>query len=873
MKTLLFYLGFALFFVSTYLQAQPTTQWQQGFGGTGGDEVFSTSATRDGGYVMLGRSNSTNGSVTGNHGGTDYWLVKTNATGILQWEKSYGGTGDDRGYSVTQTSDGGYIMVGMSASNNGDVTGNHGGGSLPYDVWVVKTDSLGTIQWQKCYGGTGQDYGTCILETSSGNYVVYGVTLSSDGDVVGNHGTSDEWVFKLDATGNLLWQRCYGGTMNEGTNAYDFGRKSLVSTNDGGYFITGCSSSNDGDVTGHHTGPGTLPAGDFDAWAIKIDSMGAIQWQQSYGGTGFDRGRSGFQTADGGYIFSAQSTSTDDDVTGHIQVAGAVQPTENTWVVKLDAAGNIQWQKIVSFGLGDYIAPTNDGGYIVGIKQFLIKLDAFGNIQWEELSYGAGDVSTVFQLSDGGYIVGLYGAVSLYYGDFLIQKLSPVPTNVITGYVFEDLNSNCVKDTNEVGLPGRIVRAVPGNYYATTDAQGNYTLFVDTGFYTVNHTPSIYYNQSCVTSYTANINSVTPNSYNNNFADTLRMHCADLILSVGAPGFRQCFKNTLSVYYANTGSVAAYNVSITLSFDSYIIPLSSSIPYTIVGGNYVFTIDTILPGQTGNFSVLDSVSCALVVGLHNSCVLGSIQTTTTAECNVANNNACDCHYLVGSCDPNAKEVAISTTGYTTQENCTATDTLTYMIRFQNTGTFAASTVVVRDTLPTYVDVTSVESGAASAVYSFRTYGQGILEWTFNNINLPDSTTNEVASHGFVKFTVRQKPNNAQGTVIKNSANIIFDYNNAVLTDTTVITIPQQTTGVESNYINNKNVIVYPNPTNNMVVVKSQTELGLVTIYNVVGAVIYTQKVNANEQQIDLSKQASGIYFLQTQNTYLKIIKE
>src|SRR6185437_14674912 len=464
---------------------------------------------------------------------------------------------------------------------------------------------------------------------------------------------------------------------------------------------------------------------------------GVIQWQQSYGGTGFDRGRSGFQTADGGYIISAQSTSIDDDVTGHMQAMGSVQPSSNSWVVKLDAVGNIQWEKIIAFGLGDYISATNDGGYIVGIKGFLLKLDAFGNTQWEELTYGGGEASTVFQISDGGYIVTLYSASSpnLGAGDYIIQKLSPVPTNVITGYVYEDLNGNCVKDTNEVGLPGKIVRTVPGNYYATTDAFGNYTLFVDSGFYTVNQTPSVYFNQSCTTSYTANINSATPSSYNNNFADTLRVHCADLILSIGAPGFRQCFKNTLSVYYANTGSVAAYNVSITLSFDNYIIPLSSSIPFTIVGGNYVFTIDTILPGQTGNFTVLDSVSCASVVGLHNACVLGNIQSTTTAECNIANNNAYDCHNLVGSCDPNAKEVAISNTGYTTKENCTATDTLTYMIRFQNTGTFAASTVEVRDTLPAYVDAASVESGAASAAYSFRIYGQGILEWTFNNINL------------------------------------------------------------------------------------------------------------------------------------------
>src|ERR1700758_2143750 len=114
-----------LFLLSVLTRAQLTIKWQRQFGGTGTDQSFSTAQTNDGGYILTGKSNSSNGSVTGNHGLNDVWLVKTDSLGILQWQKSLGGTAEDRGYSVIQTSDGGYVVAGMTASNNGDVSGNH----------------------------------------------------------------------------------------------------------------------------------------------------------------------------------------------------------------------------------------------------------------------------------------------------------------------------------------------------------------------------------------------------------------------------------------------------------------------------------------------------------------------------------------------------------------------------------------------------------------------------------------------------------------------------------------------------------------------------------------------------------------------------
>ena len=867
MKTKL--LSLAATFVTANCFSQPSIQWQKHYGGTGTDQAFSTSATADGGYVMLGKTNSTNGNIIGNHGGNDFWLVKTDSAGVLQWQKCLGGTADERGYSVSQTNDGGYIMIGMTSSNNGDVSGNHGGA---HDLWVVKTDAAGTLQWQKCYGGTGDDFGSSILQINGGGYIVYGITTSNNGDVSGNHGQTDEWIIKLDAVGTIQWQKCFGGTGAEGSNGYDVKGNAICVTGDGGYFVSGCSTTNNnGDVTGHHLGPGPQ---DYDCWVLKTDSLGVIEWEKSLGGTQFDRALSGFQTINGNYIVAGQAASNDGDVTGHIQSPSSAQPSQNSWIVQLDTSGNIQWQKCLGISTAYCIARTSDGGYVVGEIGKIVKLDSAGNIQWQKLSYG-NSARTVWQTSDDGYIAAGYDGLAPA-NDFELTKYYSVPPNVITGYVYQDLNSNCLKDSNESGLAGKIIKAMPGNYYAVTDVNGDYSLFVDTGFtYTVSCIPSQYWNQSCPASsgtYNVNISSLAPNSYGNNFADTLTAYCSDLKLSIGTNFFRRCLNNNINICYSNSGTVMAANAVVTVSFDSLIIPLSSSIPWVQAGNNYIFNIDTIQPGQWGSFYITDSVSCAAVIGLQSECVWAAIHSDT-AECDTANNTAHDCHYIIGSCDPNGKEVAAQdniNNGYLQQENITASDTLTYLIRFQNTGSDTAFTVVVRDTLSPYLDASTVESGAASHPYTFRIYGQGILEWTFNNTLLTDSISNELASHGFIKFSVRQISGNLPGTIIKNNAAIWFDYNQPVTTDTTINIIPLAI-GVNNTSANYSTVIVYPNPFTTQTILKiyssqniENAELKIIDIY---GREIKTLSgINSSETKIERGNLASGIYFYKLFNS-------
>lgn len=381
-------------------QTAPAIQWQKTYGGTGGELATATQQTRDGGYIVAGYAESQDGDVTGNHGSFDIWVVKLDDKGTLQWQKSLGGTGSDAAQAVRQTSDGGYIVAGYSNSNNGDVTGNHGN----FDYWVIKLDSAGVLQWQKSLGGSGEDRAYAIQQTSDGGYIVGGSAASTNGDVTGNHGIADYWIVKLDAAGALQWQKSFGGSAIDEAHT-------IQQTRDGGYIVAGRSESFGGDVTGNH--------GTSDCWVIKLDGGGVLQWQKTFGGSNFDAAASIQQTNDGGYIMSGRTLSADGDISGNhgsydcwvvkMNDIGALQWQKSLGGTKEEFANTIQ--------------QTSDGGYIVaghaessdgdvtsnyGSYDFwVVKLDSGGALQWQKSLGGAGteEVRSIEQTSDGGYIM------------------------------------------------------------------------------------------------------------------------------------------------------------------------------------------------------------------------------------------------------------------------------------------------------------------------------------------------------------------------------------------------------------------------------------------------------------------------------------
>ena len=391
-----------LFFSFSFIVSisQTTIQWQKSLGGSDEELGSYIQQTNDGGYIVAGQSSSIDGDVSGNHGLTDYWVVKLTNIGTIEWQKSLGGTAEDFANSIQQTNDGGYIIVGFSQSNDGDVTGNQGF----YDCWVVKLNDIGTIEWQKSLGGSSFDAGSSIQLTSDGGYIIAGSSSSNDGDVSGNHNSQDCWVVKLSSIGAIEWQKSLGGSSADQAGF-------IQQTSDGGYVFAGWSLSNDGDVTGNQ--------GYYDYWVVKLSNIGTIEWQKSLGGSYNDLPSAIQQTNDGGFMLAGTSLSNDGDVSGN-------HGELDCWLVKLSSIGTIEWQKSLGGSGSDRagsIQQTNDGGFIaVGTSNsndgdvssnygetdfWVVKLSDVGIIEWQK-SFGGSGIDfgvSIQQTNDGAYIV------------------------------------------------------------------------------------------------------------------------------------------------------------------------------------------------------------------------------------------------------------------------------------------------------------------------------------------------------------------------------------------------------------------------------------------------------------------------------------
>ena len=316
--------------------------WEKNLGGSGQDYANFIHQTTDEGYIVVGWSQSSDGDVGGNYGSTDCWVVKLDDIGNITWEKNLGGSEGDSAYSIRQTTDGGYIVAGSSASNDGDVSGNYGN----EDYWVVKLDDIGNIIWEKNYGGSNNDRAKSIWQTTDGGYIIAGYSYSNDGDVSEDHGSVDYWIVKLDGIGNITWEKSLGGSNEDYANF-------IQQTLDGGYIVVGGSQSNDGDVSGNH--------GYADYWIVKLDPTGNIAWEQNYGGSSGEAAHFVQQTLDGSYIIAGGSQSNDGDVSTN-------QGGVDYWIVKLDAIGDIIWQKSIGGSSNDYaqaVQQTEAGDYIV----------------------------------------------------------------------------------------------------------------------------------------------------------------------------------------------------------------------------------------------------------------------------------------------------------------------------------------------------------------------------------------------------------------------------------------------------------------------------------------------------------------------------
>lgn len=235
--------------------------WQNSYGGTKNDHAHNIAKTRDGGFIFVGYSASEDIPGIYNKGGLDFWVVKLNKNGIIQWQNSFGGTLDEYAKSVAECSDGSFLIAGETYSHDYDAIENHADYDNPgnRDYLIVKVDSLGQKIWSRCYGGLKNEYARSILQMVDGEYLVVGESYSPNGEgtPVGNHGSADFWLLKLNPlNGDIRWQKTYGGSGHDEPNC-------LINTFDNGYLIVGNTASmSDGDVSGWR--------GDDDFWVLKL---------------------------------------------------------------------------------------------------------------------------------------------------------------------------------------------------------------------------------------------------------------------------------------------------------------------------------------------------------------------------------------------------------------------------------------------------------------------------------------------------------------------------------------------------------------------------------------------------------------------------
>ncbi len=336
--------------------------WAKSYGGGEDENVFrSVVVAPDGGYLIAGVTNSSGA------GRNDVWLIKLDGSGAVEWQRTYGGIKNEEPRSIQQTTDGGYVLAGP--------TNSFGTGSN--DIWVIKLDDEGLIEWEKTYGGTKADVAHAIQQTADGGYVVAGFTMSFGA------GGRDYFVIKLNSTGGLQWQKSYGGSEHDVI-------RFIKQVSDGGYLAAGFTHSfgQRGDIM-----------------VLKLDSAGNLEWEKRYGGAKFEEPSTILEVSDG-YIILEQT--------------GSFSGSTNGWVFKIDFDGEIIWQKMVGGGSFDELSAaqlTADGGFIAAgeTKSFglsaedfwVVKFNSGGTVDWQK-RYGGSRVEeaeAIALTADGGSIV------------------------------------------------------------------------------------------------------------------------------------------------------------------------------------------------------------------------------------------------------------------------------------------------------------------------------------------------------------------------------------------------------------------------------------------------------------------------------------
>lgn len=915
--------------------------WEIYFGGNAEDFGNSVIQAKNHDYLLAGFSESFG------DGDMDVYVIRTDVDGRKIWEKTYDEGHIEHGYSIIETDDNAFLVVGDIINTPLD---------FQFNAYLLKISNQGELLWSTQYGGPENDTGYRVIPSANdGGYLIVGKTSS-----FGNGG-SDVYLVKVDADGNTEWSNTYGGTGS------DIGR-SVVEVADG-YLITGSAFNENNNSA--------------DLYLLKIDFAGNEQWSKFFGTPVFDEG---------------QDLVTMDD--GNFAIVG--NTGNDAYLLKVSPDGNEIWSTTFGGPLGtiatDLLKAPNGDLVFTGVVEvdaensdaFLARFDSDGNEVWNETVGRSSYIDWAQSLAptnDKGFVVAGYNAeVGIFVNDVTLIKAGAngsVYTNHITGKIFIDEDGECDLDTGEEGLNEWIVeaRSAANTFYGTSDSLGNYEITVDLGAYNVSVFNKNNYWLPCVAAYNVSFNAPYDTLIRNFpiLKDTL---CPLLEVDVSTPSVQNCSNIGYTVNYCNNGTVGVGNPSIEIILDNELQMTGSPIPFTFTPDSlYVFELDSIGIDECGSFYFSVASTCngqpaqAYTVSAH--ILPDSICTTpspTWDRSNVKVNGYCETdsvyfeikndgdgdmeeplEFIIiedqilgrqgefklamgskkkiglpvngatyriiaeqspghpGNSYPTKAVEGCSTgnsfsTGYTTQlqedENdpfvsidvqeaiSSATDyifmrgypsgylengnhlipantPLQYHIYFQNAGTDTVQRLVIRDTLPASLDLGTVVPGASSHPYRFEAYSNGVLKFTFEDLNL--SSDGDTASTGFLQFKVSQKPNNPRGTIIPNSAAVFLGYDAPAQTATTVHVVDSadvQTfiiTDVSGPLLPGVEVNAYPNPFTSTIVFEipnSRFNHLTLTVFDRSGLPVRREKASGNLLQLKRGNLLAGLYAYQ-----------
>jgi len=797
----------------------------------------SVSQTNNGGYALIGSEFI--GSTTENI------LVRTNTIGDTIWTLTSPGLA----YSLSQTNDQSFVTTGNTDSN---------------DIFLSKIDSNGQLLWSETYGiNFGRGYS--VKQTNDGGYIIVG----TNNNII---------MIKTDANGILQWSQTYPNT---------YLGSSVEQTSDGGYIIAGYDRT-------------YIPAsGDYDTALklIKTDVNGNIIWENTLEPQSYNISINAVETIGGGFALLS-----------NIHTLSSFFTLRDLHLARFDSTGYL-YSGILTGQI--YQDNNNDCFYSLGtdsvMKGVVVEIKNSTNGQ---ITFATTDSNGVYEtnyIDTGEYIIGItsdlpyhtYNCQSIFdtldftafhqtkSSDFALSPLFNCPL------LYVDISAPFIRQTNT------------GSYY-TISYCNNGTADATNTYIEVDLDPNL-----TILSSSVSISSQVNNIYRFNIGNVDLGHCGSFNIqvigntnaiagqticseahiypdSICIPNFwngpildatAQCLNDTIYFEVQNKGTAMAIGNTYYVYEDNIMLrtgitnPLGINTSQQIIQAaaqdkTYRFEVE-----QNTNFPSLlgDSVTSASVLncnplsgGLFTPSFLSQFSNGSSAPF-----EAIDCQPLITSYDPNDKSA--QPVGYGNNHYIYDYIALDYKIRFQNTGTDTAFRVVVRDTLSPFLDPTSIQMGASSHNYTWQVYGSNILEVTFDNILLPDSTTNELASNGFFRFRIEQQTANPLGSIIYNSAAIYFDYNAPIITNETFHTISDnfviiQLLGTEDLLTKDiSNIKFYPNPFKEQstieIVGKTYDHLEL-RIYDLTGKLVQQQNGTGNLITVQRHQLEAGMYLYQ-----------